>query len=134
MERINHLELYFICCFNFYFWLVSWIINCDFNLIGYILYRFASWIYYSEILIDEKNGKIIQLKKILDRTQKVDLITDKFDPKRFEFLELTRSGKTKFLMSYRTHKNHELLILKNKTDKELVEKYIAEKISIYNNN
>ena len=77
---------------------------------------------------------MIRLKKILDRTQKVDLITDKFDPKRFEFLELTRSGKTRFLMNYRTHKNHELLILKNKTDKDLVENYISEKISIYNNN
>ncbi|OAB77389.1 SLC5/6 family protein [Cochleicola gelatinilyticus] len=100
------------------------------TLIGYTLYRFASWIYYSELKIDEKSGKIIRLKKILDRTQKTELIDEKFDPNRFEYSELTRSGKTKFLMNYRTHKNNELLIIKNKTDKELIEKYITEKITV----
>ncbi|RAJ14539.1 hypothetical protein [Olleya aquimaris] len=100
------------------------------TLIGYILYRFASWIYYSELKIDAKSGKIIRLKKILDRTQKTELITEKFDPNRFEYSELTRSGKTKFLMNYRTHKNNELLIIKNKTDKELIEKYISKKITV----
>jgi hypothetical protein len=98
------------------------------TLIGYAFYRFASWIYYSEVEIDEKSGKLTRLKKILDRTQKTELITEKFDPNRFEYSELTRSGKTKFLMNYRTYKNHELLILKKKSDKELIEKYIAEKI------
>jgi hypothetical protein len=100
------------------------------TLSGYTLYRFASWIHYSELKIDEKSGKIIRLKKILDRTQKTELIAEKFDPNRFEYSELTRSGKTKFLMNYRTHKNNDLLILKNKTDKELIEKYIAEQIKI----
>jgi hypothetical protein len=113
-------------------WLVG-ILIAILTLIGYSLYRFASWIYYSEVKIDEKSGKMTRLKKIFDRTQKADLITDKFDPNRFEYSELTRSGKTKFLMNYRTHKNHELLILKNKTDKEQIEKYIAEKITVYNN-
>ncbi len=98
------------------------------SLIGYVIYRFASWIYYSELQIDERSGKMTHLKKILNRTQKVDLITEKFDPSRFEFMELTRSGKTKFLMNYRTHKNNELLILKNKTDKEKIERYITEEI------
>ncbi|WP_396637401.1 hypothetical protein [Maribacter sp. R77961] len=100
------------------------------SLIGYTFYRFASWIYYSEIEIDEKSGKMTLLKKLLNRTQKMDLITDKFDPNGLEYSELNRSGKNKFLMSYRTHKNHDLLILKNKSDKELIEKYIQEKIKI----
>lgn len=103
------------------------------TLIGYILYRFASWIYYSELKIDEKSGKIIRLKKILKQTQKTELIAEKFDSNRFEYLELTRSGKKKFLMNYRTHKNNELLIIKNETDKNLIENYIKEKITVYNN-
>ncbi len=103
------------------------------TLIGYIFYRFASWIYYSELEINEKSGKMTRKKKILKRTQTTDLITDKFDPSRFNYWELNRSGKSKFIMSYRTHKNHELLILKNKTDKEVIEKYISEKITVYNN-
>ncbi len=74
------------------------------TLIGYVFYRFASWIYYSELKIDEQTGKITRLKKILDRTQKTELIANKFDSNRFEYSELTRSGKTKYSMNYRTHK------------------------------
>ncbi|MFD0861430.1 hypothetical protein ACFQ1M_04375 [Sungkyunkwania multivorans] len=102
------------------------------TLIGYILYRFASWIYYSELKIDEKSGRMTSLKRILGRTNKSEIITENFDPNRCEYSKLTRSGKTKFLMIYRTHKNNELLILKSQADKELIEKYIAEKITIYN--
>jgi hypothetical protein len=113
-------------------WLVGIFISV-LTLIGYTLYRFASWIYYSELEIDEKSGKMTRLKKVFDRIQKTELIIEKFEPTQFEYSELTRSGKTKYLMKYRTHKNHELLILKNKSDKELIEKYIAEKITVYNN-
>ena len=35
-------------------------------------------------------------------------------------------------MNYKTHKNNELLILRNKSDKEFIEKYIVEKITIKN--
>ncbi|MDC9722085.1 MAG: hypothetical protein PSN34_04840 [Urechidicola sp.] len=122
----------FILLIILFGWLVG-IFIALFTLIGYTLYRFASWIYYSELEIDEKSGKMTLLKKILDRTQKSELITEKFDPNQFEYSELTRSGKTKFLMNYRTHKNHPLLILKNKSDKELIEKYITKKITVYNN-
>ncbi|WP_179319458.1 hypothetical protein [Winogradskyella helgolandensis] len=101
------------------------------TLIGYTIYRFTSWIYYSELKIDEKSGKLTRLKKILDRTQNTELISETFDPNRFQYSALTRSGKTKYLMIYRTHKNNELLILKNKTDKEQIEKYIAEKIIVH---
>ena len=58
------------------------------TLIGYVLYRFASWIYYTELKIDEKSGKLIRIKKLLNQTQKIELITDSFDLNRFEFLEL----------------------------------------------
>lgn len=63
--------------------LLAGLIVATITLIGYTLYRFASWIYYSEIQIDEKNRKMTRSKKIFDRTQKVDLITVKFNPNRF---------------------------------------------------
>ncbi|MFD2099252.1 hypothetical protein [Flagellimonas iocasae] len=96
--------------------------------IVYVFYRFAAWIYFSEIQIDVRNGKMTKLKKLLNKVQKVELITDKFNPNRFEYIELSRSGKTKYLLNYKTHKNNELLILKNKRDKEIVENYIKEHI------
>ncbi|WP_036383339.1 hypothetical protein [Muricauda sp. MAR_2010_75] len=112
------------------FWL-SWfaaIYVAILTTIVYVFYRFAAWIYYLEIQIDVRNGKITKLKKLLNKVQKVELITDKFNPNRFEYIELSRSGKTKYLLNYRTHKNNELLILKNKRDKEIVENYIKEHI------
>jgi len=99
------------------------------TLIGYIFYRFAAWIYYSEIKINDKNGKMTRLKKILNRTHKTELITENFDSSRFEYADLSRSGKNKFLIRYNTHKKHDLLILKNKKDKEKFKEYIEEKIA-----
>ncbi len=113
--------------------LLTGVLIASLTLIGYLLYRFASWIYYSEVHIDESSGKMTRLTKILDKTRSSDLITDKFDQNRFEFSELTRSGKTKYLMNYRTHRNNELLILRNKADKERIEKYITDNITVYNN-
>lgn len=96
--------------------------------IVYMFYRFAAWIFYSEIQIDESSGKVTRKRKLLNKVQKVELITDKLNPNRFEFSELSRSGKTKYLLNYRTHKNNYLLILRNRKDKEIVENYINEKI------
>ena len=109
-------------------WLIGLVIGL-LTAVGYTLYRFGAWVYYSETQIDEKNGKMTRLKKIFNRTHEVNLITDKFDPSRLEYLELNRSGKNKFLMTYRTHKNHDLLILKNSTDKNLVENYIKKEVN-----
>lgn len=97
---------------------------------GYTFYRFAASIYYSVLEIDEQSGKMTRKIKFLDRVQKEELITDKFDPNRFEFSESSRSGKSKFLMNYRTHKNNELLVLKNKSDKEFIQKYISDNFAI----
>ena len=103
------------------------------TLIGYMFYRFAASIYYSVLEIDEQSGRMTRTMKFLDRVDKEELITDKFDPNRFEFSELSRSGKSKFLMNYRTHKNNELLVLKNKKDKEFIQKYISDNFAIGRN-
>lgn len=96
--------------------------------VGYTLYRFGAWMYYTEVSIDETSGKMIKVKKLLNSTQNEEIITERFDLSKFEFTELTRTGKTKYLLTYRTHKNHELLILKNSKDKDYVEDYITEKL------
>lgn len=97
--------------------------------IGYLIYRFTSWMYYTEVRIDELNGKMIKVKKLLNRIQNEEMITEKFDTSKFEFTELTRSGKTKYLLTYRTHKTYELLVLKNQEDKNYVENYIKKEIN-----
>lgn len=94
--------------------------------LGYGLYRFSAWVFYSELVIDLKSGRVMLLKKLLGKTQNEQLITENFDPSRFEFTALTRSGKTKYLLSYRTHKSHELLVLKNQLDRDRIKKYFSE--------
>ncbi|MBW1294279.1 hypothetical protein [Aquimarina litoralis] len=101
--------------------------------IGYTMYRFAAWIYYTEIQINEDNGSILQVKKILGQTRSVVLIADTFDTARFEYIPLNRSGKNKFLMRYKTHKDNDLLILKNKTDRDILKDYMEKDIRISNN-
>ncbi len=123
------LSTFFVSFLLFSHWLIGILIGL-LTAIGYTLYRFGAWVYYSEIQIDEKSGKMTLVRKILERTQKIDLITDKFEPNRFEFSEINRSGKNKFLMTYRTHKNYDLLILKNKLDKTTIEDYIKKEIKI----
>jgi|JI6StandDraft_1071083.scaffolds.fasta_scaffold23315_4 hypothetical protein len=103
-----------------------------FTIIPYIFFRFASWIFYTEIQINIESGEMIKVKKIVNKTQNINLITNKFDSSKFEYSEIKRSGNIKFLMNYKTHKNNELLILRNKADKELIKKYIAEKIILIN--
>jgi len=101
--------------------------------IGYALYRLASSLKYTELHIDENSGIVFQLKKYKDKVSEKVLITEKYDPLNVVFNELTRSGKTKYLMTYKTHKENDLLILKNKRDKEIVEDYLRNKIEVYNN-
>jgi len=86
------------------------------------------WFYFSEIHINEKTREIIHYKKLLNKTKSVNTISKKFNSSFFKFSALNRSGKTKFLMSYVTHKDHDLLILKNELDKNIVLKYIGQQI------
>lgn len=111
-------------------WLVGLVIGVISG-VGYLFYRFASWIYYTEIKIDTKYGRIIRLKKIFSKIVSKELITDNFDSNRFNFVELTRSGKTKFSMNYKTHKIHNLLIIRSIEGKNKIEQYIAKKIIVF---
>ena len=97
--------------------------------IGYLFYRFASYFYHTELLIDNKNGRLTRQKKILDKIKSTELITDQLNKGKFEYLKITRSGKTKYLMIYKTHRTHHLLVLKNEADKNQIEKYINLKLT-----
>lgn len=94
----------------------------------YTLFRFAAWFYYSETHIDVRAGKIKRIKKILDTTRREEIISNTIDPDNFSFIELNRSGRVKYLLRYRTHKENDLLILKNLEDKNFVQSYISKEV------
>ncbi|WP_190811687.1 hypothetical protein [Flagellimonas sp. S3867] len=113
------------------FFIIGWIGALVVGILSAVFYtpfRFAAWFYYSEIQIDIEKGKISLLKKILDNARSEELISNSINPDNFSFVELNRSGKTKYLLRYSSHKDNDLLILKNLEDKILVEEYISNEI------
>lgn len=89
-----------------------------------MFYRFAAWFFYSEIQINEHTGQMEWQKKLLSNIKSSEVVTEQFDIERFEFVELSRSGQTKFLMRYLSHKPYDLLILKDVDDKNKIKKYL----------
>ena len=100
--------------------------------VGYALYRYAASIKYKEVHIDEQTGKMVLFNLYKERITDEEVVTEKYDPKNVVFKELTRSGNTKFLMTYKTHRDTDLLIIKTKKDKELLKAYFTDQIIIHN--
>lgn len=92
----------------------------------YILFRFTAWIFYKEIIINVLS-KTVQIKKYrLGKLTAENILDTDLDVGNFQFKEVSRSGKTKFVFSYKTHKVHDLLVLKSKSDKEIVDAYLKQ--------
>jgi hypothetical protein len=105
-------------------WILALIIGL-FAGVLYMIFRFSAWILYSEIHIDSQKRNLKKITMLFDKVKKIKIITDKLSVENFEFKKLERSGKLKYLMNYKTHKDNTLLILKNKSDKD----YISELIN-----
>ena len=92
----------------------------------YIVFRFMAWIFYKEIIIN-MFSKTIQIKKYrLGELTSENLLDTELDLGNFVFKEVSRSGTIKYVLNYKTHKEHDLLILKSKSDKEIVDEYLKQ--------
>jgi len=114
---------FFIVLTLFSHWIVGLIISVLSGIL-YLLFRFASWIFYSELIIDDHKQNLVRQTKFLEKITKTEIITDKIEVDRFKFEELHRSGKIKYLMKYETFKDFDLIILRNKTDKKLIVEFL----------
>ena len=127
--------IFTVTSFTFLIWFMGFLIGIYIFLLtqlGYILYRFSSSIYYTEIHFNEKTKRMVKLKKLFNSVKNSELIANSFDNNNFDFIELTRSGKTKYVLNYKTHKNNELLIIKNIDDKKQIENYIINNFTFSN--
>jgi hypothetical protein len=92
----------------------------------YVLFRFTAWIFYKEIVINISSKTLLvkkyRLGKLIDR----NLLDKDLDCDKFEFKEVTRSGTTKYVFSYTTHKTYDLLVLKSRNDKEKLDAYLKQ--------
>lgn len=55
-----------------------------------------------------------------------NILDTNLDLGKFVFTEVSRSGKTTYVFGYKTHKVHDLLILKSKSDKELLNSQLKQ--------
>jgi hypothetical protein len=95
----------------------------------YILLRYTASIYYSEIKINPQKGTLTSVKILFGKVRSVDVITSNFKVDHFDYIELNRSGKTKYLLCYKTHKDHNLLVIKSTEDKQQIENRILKSIT-----
>ncbi len=100
--------------------------------IGYALYRIAASYKYSEVHIDEQSGRMLQRKMFKNKISEEHIITKHYDASNIEFRALTRSGKTKFLLVYKTEKDNDLIVFRTERDKQLVENYLKDEVTIHN--
>lgn len=112
--------------------IIASVIIALFATLMYIVFRFTAWIYYNELNFDIETGRLTKSTHLLNSVRKINLITDRLDFDRFEFLEQTRSGTTKYLLTYKTHRNNDLLVIRASKDKKEIEDYLKEKITGYN--
>lgn len=84
------------------------------TIITYSLFRLFAWMYYSEIIINQKEKSINVLKfKFSNLIDKI-LISKDYKSENLIFQKIERSGKIKYIISYITHKENELLIVNEK--------------------
>jgi len=87
----------------------------------YIIFRFAAWYYYSELVLDTSKMYLISNKYLFRKLKKTKVLTEKYNPKKLVFKEIQNAGKTKYILCYADYKDTELLIVKNSNDKEYLE-------------
>jgi|WetSurMetagenome_2_1015567.scaffolds.fasta_scaffold639206_2 hypothetical protein len=92
----------------------------------YAIFRFVTWIYYTEIWINFKSRELIIKKILFKKTHSTQLITNKLEPERFIFSEIKRGGSCKFLLSYQTQTRHDLFLFKNISEKQFFETTILQ--------
>ena len=95
----------------------------------YIIFRCMALVYYNELNFDIETGKLTKSTFLFNSIRKINLITDKFDINRFEFIEQTRSGTSKYLLIYKTDRNNNLLVVKSCNDKKEIEDFLKDKLA-----
>ena len=86
-----------------------------------MVFRYFAWFAYKEFRIDKTKGTVHIAQKLLNRTNSIEMIDKDFDFESIRFDEQTRSGKTKYILQYVTHKTSDILVVKNDADRMNIE-------------
>lgn len=84
------------------------------TIITYSLFRLFAWIYYSEIVLNSNHKKLYVLKYRFNKLLEKKIVSNDFKNENLQFKKSERSGKVKYIISYKTFKEYELLIVNEK--------------------
>jgi hypothetical protein len=87
----------------------------------YTIFRYLAWFFYSELTINKTDGSVMLINKFIDKVRSTDLIDKTFQLDKVEFKKQERSGKTKYLLTYQTHKQNDIMVVKSEEHKLIIE-------------
>ena len=90
----------------------------------FVLYKILTWAYHFQIRIDFATNELTKVTLILNNIRSKEIITNRFNPEKLLYKKLIRSGTEKYVLSYQTHKIHDLYIFENAFEKDEFEKFI----------
>lgn len=85
-------------------------------LLTYFVFRVVSFIYYSEIIIDFEEKRIIKNNYRGDSLINSEILAKNIDSKNLHFKKIQRSGKIRYLLSYTSFKEISLVVIKGEED------------------
>ena len=97
--------------------------------LGYVLFRYFSWLIWKQIEIDFNSKKLTITKMLLNKTTSTEILSSNFDYSKFNLKEFEQSGMKRAMIQYQSHKLMNLLLLTNQDDIELVKNEIFSKKS-----
>jgi len=87
----------------------------------YTLFRYFSWFFYTEFIINKTDGSVNLIKKRLNTTYSTTPIDKVFEFNKIIFIKHERSGKDKYLLTYQTYKTFEIMVIKSMKHKDFIE-------------
>jgi hypothetical protein len=94
--------------------------------LGYALFRYFAWLIWKRIVIDLVHHKLTDTRMLLNSPRSSETITTKFDIAHLEFHEFEQSGMKRAMIRYRTHKEHNLLLLTHKKDIAIIDEWLSK--------
>lgn len=92
----------------------------------YVLFRFTAWFIHKEIVINTSSKTLIVNKYRLGKLIDENVLDTNLKLGNFVFKEVSRSGTIKYVFSYKTHKGYDLLVLKSKSHKQILDVYLKQ--------
>jgi hypothetical protein len=114
----KELIVYFFPAFIFFFFfnIVLSILISSLIFLTYFVFRVVSFIFYSEIIIDFEENRIIKNNFKGESLINSEILAKNIEVKNLHFKKIQRSGKIRYLLTYTSFKEISLVVIKEEED------------------